>query len=1112
MRKYSLILIALMLTSVGFTQLTTVNISVDKDSYIDTKKPSTNFGTDQALGVGTYEIRRIQYHKRAFVYFDLSTIPAGAEIYSAKIKLKRNGTVSGSNPWLTKRIEDSWGETTITAANQPTISNDAADVSSTYSNSNDTVIFNVSYMAKQMHRGLVDNEGWCIQVTDETSTATTGVDFYSSESSYMPILEVKYYYPLKLSNVQITHESAQNQDDAVIDLDVEKGSGSFTYEWIDGATGSVISTDTLLDSIDYGWYGLHVTGTYGEELYQAFLVGVECDSVNITFESSPEYTNHAYVNNAVVNGVDNKKKNYGNSKFFYTSHWSVQGVWTQSIGYTDFNLWMDDRFNVTKADLELQGNAHFMSNWRTNEAELIQVTSPWNEEVITYNNQPTSSNTIWVEVDSVSTTKQDRTMDISDFWDVWKTNNNANYGMKFQLQDFTSNHNVSQNYHSPNATSTSDVPVIEFTLNLIQTSNFSTVELDPNNEVGSITVDIGRICSSPTPPYYYMVSTDSIPDLADLYTYFNDSVFAGNLDSTDFYSFGDSSTSYVRSDLPYGRYYVSVFDADGDRLFDEVEQLQGEFEFDAGGNISADGTELSASQANSIGAIQIYTFEENNAEARLQITDADPGGDQFFGFMASDDSLSGIADIIYGFKILQDTLYTIEDGSVHVSTHAITDDSELRISILDDTLRLFADGSELFKEETDSTYEYKMGIGLQYDAVAFLEYGLLKKKYRFNSKVQHLTCDGQSAQIKYNARLFGDNVLNNHTVNYTITHESGTYTSNTANSLSLETLTDADWGPGGLIPGAYTFQCEIVISGGANIVFSEVVYLGYGTDWATISANYAITGDPISVEVSGSSETEYEMARSSNQMKYNEEGWIQFKVDSDVLFGRNLFRFSTMNLDQQPISGGATVLLNEEFMSFFKGSTSTINALAYSPSGLNVFYAPSADPEILLKFDTSTINYSYGEIDVYMNGQYKATIPRGNSTILSRCNSLRNNDGFKDVVSSFGCPVAENMYAHPKSKMDGYYHKMQEGLIKVVYDQEYDAADLEFNIYDVGDQLIKTEADFAAISTTHGKNYITIDVSDAECIGEGIFYLELINSKKEKTYVRFSNVNTGCTP
>jgi len=83
---------------------------------------------------------------------------------------------------------------------------------------------------------------------------------------------------------------------------------------------------------------------------------------------------------------------------------------------------------------------------------------------------------------------------------------------------------------------------------------------------------------------------------------------------------------------------------------------------------------------------------------------------------------------------------------------------------------------------------------------------------------------------------------------------------------------------------------------------------------------------------------------------------------------------------------------------------------------------------------------------------------------------------------------------------------MKEGQIRFIFDQQYNSEDLTFNIYNYHDELVKTQASYPAIATTHGENYLMIDVTeDDTCLGRGFFYLEVITSKKEKMYLRYFN-------
>lgn len=453
-------------------QLSTLNISVSKDSYTDSYAPTTNYGSDTTLKVGTHSVSSTVYYRRSFLYFDLSGIPADKEISSMKIIMRRSASVSGSPSYYAHRITTSWSESTITHNNQPTLSSLSEDQSNWVNTSGDTIKYNVTYMGKRMYWGLKTNEGFCIHLQNET-TATNGTEFYSQESvTFEPYLEVTYYDPFHVSDAAIIHASTNTAADGSIDPSLGGGaSSSYTYSWINGATGSVLSSDSILDSLSYGWYGVHITGSYGEDIYQAFLVGVECDTVTMTYRPDGNYTANCYVYDGVQNGVDYKNVNFKNSALFLARHQYISNVWRQTESFLDFNLWMDPRFGVLQADMTLQGNAHAMSNYRSNACELLRVTEWWDEQVPTYINQPAADTIVYSTVSAVTTATEDKTVDISNFWNAWKANNPDNYGFKFQLQDTTTNLAVVQNYHSPNNSTSANRPEIEFTLDLMQEGN-----------------------------------------------------------------------------------------------------------------------------------------------------------------------------------------------------------------------------------------------------------------------------------------------------------------------------------------------------------------------------------------------------------------------------------------------------------------------------------------------------------------------------------------------------------------------------------------------------------------------------------------------------------------
>ncbi|MGE0554837.1 MAG: DNRLRE domain-containing protein [Gemmatimonadales bacterium] len=85
------------------------------DARVQGGSPDVNFGDDATLWLGNPD-------KTAFLYFDLSGVPAGATIDAAELVLtfvSDNG--QGPNPIDIGAVTSRWGEGTVTYANQPAV-------------------------------------------------------------------------------------------------------------------------------------------------------------------------------------------------------------------------------------------------------------------------------------------------------------------------------------------------------------------------------------------------------------------------------------------------------------------------------------------------------------------------------------------------------------------------------------------------------------------------------------------------------------------------------------------------------------------------------------------------------------------------------------------------------------------------------------------------------------------------------------------------------------------------------------------------------------------------------------------------------------------------------
>lgn len=1088
-------LIVLFYSINGYGQLTTVTINTNKDSYIDSRYATTNYGNSTILNVGTYLYRGLgPYYRRTFVEFDVSSLPANAVVYSAEIKMRRTTTVSGTNPWRTKLITSTWSETGVTASNQPSISNNAGDVSSSYSSSNDTISFDVSSMVQRMIYGQADNYGWCIQVLDETYGGTSGTTFYSSESStFTPYLEVKYYLPLSISDVSITHESSIDAKDGEISLTVNNGSGSYSYNWIDGSKGTTISTSSSVSGIGYGWYGLHVTGTYGEELYYAFLVGTKCEEVTINFESSAEYTDNAFLYNLFYNGVDYGDNNYGDYTYLKTQRWTYSGTWMSGKSLLRFNLWMDDAFKINQADMTMYGASHSTLGG-SNAAELNLVTEYWDQDLVTWNTGPSTSASIDVDIPATTSSTQNNTVDLTNFWNNWKIDNSQNYGLILQLQNFN-NYYHEQRYHSPSTSTSANRPDLVFKLELTKDS-YTTMTWDPDIETGEINLDIQDLCGTHTAPYKYMISHDTISDLTEMYNFINDTVFFGGLDSADFFN-GTTHTNTTFSDLESNRYMVSVFDATWSKVWEEEVFVQDTITFETQSGLSISNNILAASQSNSIGSLDLYTQNDENSELSFVILSFD--GEQFFGLTEFDSTVTSYSTLEHGFYLNEDTLKTIDRGILSTSYQIINTGSSLKVQNTGDSIKCLLDDVSVQSRSTSTTFTYKVGLGMQPQGSVKLAAKKMKFKfplYFFNSTVDRFQCEGQLGELffKVNKLSMGGPF----SVTYSVEDENGNPIVQNANNSTGVDISVPITGPG-------IFKITFSIDGGAQQ--TKYVTVGYENVWEVRDAEYTQTPNTYSLLAVGHDEIDYLTARSSNVLKNTDPGWVEF---SPVINnGANFLRFTTLDLNATP-TGSIT---NEDFVAFIKlwnlRFMISYSGTSQSP-GLISITPISSTSKISLRYSYTT---GIAEtVSIYKDNVSISTMDRGNYTIVSRFNSIKNNDGFKNVLSSYPCRTIENQHAHLKYKLDGYYHTMQNGKINFLFNQEYDAEPLSFNIYNSSDELVMTQNDFSTINTTNGDNYLTVDVSDdLHCIGPGFFYLEVINSKKERMYLRFYNDYSNCT-
>ena len=166
-------------------------------SYVDQASPSTTHGSETCLEVAT----KISGNKRSFLKFDLSSVPAGATISSAKLWLDSYWYYNWVPIKNTAHVQtysvsnDGWTEGTLCWDNQPGLGN---LLDQTYVNNYKWFSWNVDNFVSQEYGG--DKvASLCLKVENESyDNVLRRCRFYSSECDnavYRPYLEVVYNSP-----------------------------------------------------------------------------------------------------------------------------------------------------------------------------------------------------------------------------------------------------------------------------------------------------------------------------------------------------------------------------------------------------------------------------------------------------------------------------------------------------------------------------------------------------------------------------------------------------------------------------------------------------------------------------------------------------------------------------------------------------------------------------------------------------------------------------------------------------------------------------------------------------------------------------------------------------
>jgi hypothetical protein len=167
-----------------------------KDSYVFEGTPGSNRGTESQIYAGGNVVGSMC---RAYIQFDLSSIPASAVVIDAKLGLRYESTGAASaSPVGVYRVIAPWDEGTITWDNQPAIAPAVIATAAVPAVVTHVFIYwDIDDLAQGWISGSFANRGMTLRDTDET-TFEGYKGFYSSDWGtpiQTPEMVIQYYDP-----------------------------------------------------------------------------------------------------------------------------------------------------------------------------------------------------------------------------------------------------------------------------------------------------------------------------------------------------------------------------------------------------------------------------------------------------------------------------------------------------------------------------------------------------------------------------------------------------------------------------------------------------------------------------------------------------------------------------------------------------------------------------------------------------------------------------------------------------------------------------------------------------------------------------------------------------
>lgn len=595
-------------------------------------------------------------------------------------------------------------------------------------------------------------------------------------------------------------------------------------------------------------------------------------------------------------------------------------------------------------------------------------------------------------------------------------------------------------------------------------------------------------------PFRYLISKGQIPTMEELFSQLDKTLQLTEQRVTPqtFLPADIKSNSYTFNDLDAGTYYIKVWDASNRVLLNNVKaNVSAMLKLAKSTNITLQQNQVSATASERWGgAITMIeggfqATEKDQQWFHLQIGESIP-----HCFIAAQPATrkeitSQPSAITVGVLFEEGKIHVMANGKSQFSNRARENEEfswgfdKGNVILKQGEEVLFNKALKRLLPESKPSTVYNLAVNFaSKGSIGFTPMQPVNTN-PITPQITHGNCNGNVTSVN----IVQNTVSHISNLKYKLYNSSGGIVGQSSGSTSNQVFNN-------LTPGDYRLDYSYTANwfwGTQQVNTSKTLTVGVYPKWNALVGPVTTSGN--AVTCTSSSFSMHAKADARNYLPQYHEGWIDFK---------------TLYAAQSSIS--AWILGGKQ------GNPSAINnanypVRMYKNSLFTLVEDHDGNPGTYFK----TINNKFrlkrtaaGEVSLYSGTSTTPVFTKsGYSTDFYLGIGMNSkNDGFFNVLTSYGC-TGQKTFVRPRKKLDGGYYSTQQGKLYVQYKEEYNTSNLSFKVYN---ELNQEQT--ISIAPVHfrgyGENGIEFDFSTLPS-GNKYYVLEITNPKNEKWYLRFMN-------